>query len=346
MKRIVSILLSIMLCFISMMAALPVGAMSAQADVEICKGETVEVNVIEPENVSAKAGSIEFEYGNEFEFVSGDWTLSDTTMKRYTASTKKGVFTFDSEHSIVGNVFVLNLKSSDDISLGKHSITYSVTLRNAEGLAQSINGNCVVDVVNQNEPVQVDAEIAIGERIAINVVIPESVMAKAGSIEFVYSDDFEFISGDWSLQNTTMKRYTPSTNKGVFTFESEQSVVGTVFVINLKATDNIMLGEHCISYSVTLRNADGISRIFDGNYYVNVIGIQVLGDADGDGDITILDATVIQRYLAAYTVKNPEHTVKCGDVNGEGLDIIDATLIQRYLASFTVPYSIGKPINT
>lgn len=69
----------------------------------------------------------------------------------------------------------------------------------------------------------------------------------------------------------------------------------------------------------------------------------ILGDADGDGVVTILDATVIQRYLAAYTVKNPDTVVKCGDIAGDGLDIIDATLIQRFLAEFTVPYDIGQP---
>ena len=73
--------------------------------------------------------------------------------------------------------------------------------------------------------------------------------------------------------------------------------------------------------------------------------VYILGDADGDGDITILDATVIQRYLASFAVQKPEYVEKCGDVNGDGIDIIDATCIQRYLASFTVPYEIGKPIS-
>lgn len=73
--------------------------------------------------------------------------------------------------------------------------------------------------------------------------------------------------------------------------------------------------------------------------------IPLLGDADGDGVITILDATVIQRYLASFAVKNPEIVEERGDISGNGLDIIDATLIQRHLAGFTVPYEIGKPIH-
>ena len=70
----------------------------------------------------------------------------------------------------------------------------------------------------------------------------------------------------------------------------------------------------------------------------------ILGDADGDRLITILDATTIQRALASYDVPNPKTVRTCGDIDGYGLDIIDATLIQRYLANYYIPYNIGNPI--
>ena len=71
----------------------------------------------------------------------------------------------------------------------------------------------------------------------------------------------------------------------------------------------------------------------------------LLGDADGDNTISVLDATIIQRYLAAYTVQNPKIVERCGDINGEGLDILDATLIQRYLVEYAVSFPISEPIN-
>ena len=67
----------------------------------------------------------------------------------------------------------------------------------------------------------------------------------------------------------------------------------------------------------------------------------ILGDADGDGEVTILDATRIQRYLADLTDDINE---KAADVNGDGIDILDATYIQRWLAAFIVPYAIGETI--
>ena len=57
----------------------------------------------------------------------------------------------------------------------------------------------------------------------------------------------------------------------------------------------------------------------------------IYGDADCDGEVTILDATVIQRILVNMDWEN--FNVKAADVDGEGLDIIDATLIQRYLVN-------------
>ena len=73
--------------------------------------------------------------------------------------------------------------------------------------------------------------------------------------------------------------------------------------------------------------------------------IYYLGDVDGDGEVTIIDATFIQRHLASLAIpfKMNEATA---DTDGDGeITIIDATFIQRYLASLAVPYDIGNPIN-
>ena len=67
----------------------------------------------------------------------------------------------------------------------------------------------------------------------------------------------------------------------------------------------------------------------------------LLGDADGDGEVSILDATRIQRYLAGFSVRIDE---KAADLNGDGIDILDATFIQRFLAGLSCPDGIGEPI--
>lgn len=58
-----------------------------------------------------------------------------------------------------------------------------------------------------------------------------------------------------------------------------------------------------------------------------------LGDADGDGDISILDATAIQRHLASIDILDAA-AIERAKVNGDQeLSILDATSIQRYLVN-------------
>ena len=85
--------------------------------------------------------------------------------------------------------------------------------------------------------------------------------------------------------------------------------------------------DHEIDYEVT--NPDPVTYL--------------CGDADGDDEVTIIDATVIQRVLVSIAVSYFDEAA--ADVGGDGLDITDATMIQRYLAGIAVPYPIGEYIS-
>ncbi|WP_310752960.1 flavodoxin [Ruminococcus sp.] len=69
----------------------------------------------------------------------------------------------------------------------------------------------------------------------------------------------------------------------------------------------------------------------------------ICGDADGDGTITIMDATTIQRHLVDI-LQLSEERLKAADISGDGIDITDATQIQRWLAAYQVSYPIGELI--
>ena len=71
----------------------------------------------------------------------------------------------------------------------------------------------------------------------------------------------------------------------------------------------------------------------------------ILGDANGDGVVDSIDATLIQRYDAQMHVGD-SFDVNAADVNGDGeVDILDVTFIQRYLAGMNVKFPIGEPAN-
>ena len=96
-------------------------------------------------------------------------------------------------------------------------------------------------------------------------------------------------------------------------------------------------GNESIDYS-GLYDLEDISRKIDSFY-----GVQLLGDADGDGDVTILDATAIQRMLASIPVEYFDDVA--ADVDGDGdVTILDATYIQRFLAGMPCPAGIGEEI--
>lgn len=63
-----------------------------------------------------------------------------------------------------------------------------------------------------------------------------------------------------------------------------------------------------------------------------------LGDVDGDGEISILDASEIQRYLAQYTYLDDD-ALSAADTDNDGeINIIDASNIQRYLAQYITEF--------
>ena len=66
----------------------------------------------------------------------------------------------------------------------------------------------------------------------------------------------------------------------------------------------------------------------------------VLGDTDGNGFVTILDATHIQRILVQLETADEKTRIR-GNVYGDDLDILDATYIQRYLVDYPNKLGIG-----
>ena len=70
-------------------------------------------------------------------------------------------------------------------------------------------------------------------------------------------------------------------------------------------------------------------------------GGYIVGDADTDGKITILDATAIQRTLASLSVEKFDEDAADADEDTK-LTILDATAIQRHLAALPTNPNIGK----
>lgn len=62
-----------------------------------------------------------------------------------------------------------------------------------------------------------------------------------------------------------------------------------------------------------------------------------MGDIDRDGEVSVFDVTLLQRYLAGMEkTDDSAYTELLSDVDGDGVSgIFDATRIQRYLAGMS-----------
>lgn len=107
-------------------------------------------------------------------------------------------------------------------------------------------------------------------------------------------------------------------------------------------------GEEPGTYEIYVSDIANTNYVLDEEASVNgILTIEaepqlLLGDFDGDGEVTSLDATWIQRYLAFMEL--PEGMDEAAaDVDGDGeITSLDATWIQRWMAYMDVPYPIGE----
>ena len=71
----------------------------------------------------------------------------------------------------------------------------------------------------------------------------------------------------------------------------------------------------------------------------------LLGDSDGDGDVSITDATMIQRDVAQIQLLPYERLI-ASDTDHDGfITVMDSSLIQRWLVHMTVFYPIGESVS-
>lgn len=96
------------------------------------------------------------------------------------------------------------------------------------------------------------------------------------------------------------------------------------------------------SYAIEYAQAHDIDYVITDPEPVTVTFL--LGDTDGDEDVTIRDATIIQRILAEMIDDTDGIMSLRGDVRQDGLDIDDVTMIQRFLVGLSSGYPIGEEI--
>ena len=114
-------------------------------------------------------------------------------------------------------------------------------------------------------------------------------------------------------------------------------------VVDTQATSYVQNFEGMYDYASDwmLSRAAWLSEQFAPNY----VPSPLLGDADLNREVDIIDATAIQRHVAGIVTLSQEAQL-AADVDRDGdVAIVDTTLLQRHLVGMpNVPEGIGKPI--
>ena len=142
--------------------------------------------------------------------------------------------------------------------------------------------------------------------------------------------------------NITLTNPDGSLSPGIIHYDEEKSLDDETLVKNciLELPSDHQDGK----YLLTINSAKTYAGVVGDITQSIVIGKGILGDVDGDGEVTIIDATYIQRKLASIPIPF-EFDDNAADTDGDSsVTIIDATYIQRWLASLTSNDNIGKPI--
>ena len=160
---------------------------------------------------------------------------------------------------------------------------------------------------------------------------------------------FEFVDLGKYLKSVAIE--TPA-NKTVFEYSSDVSLDGLTLRVKFYDGSEEVLNEgfsltydsaivgkqtaelHCLNltlpYQIEILNDENADPI-------------ILGDVDGDGVVSILDATAIQRHLASIPTYSYIEAAADTDEDGS-VSILDATMIQRWLANLQSNDNIGNPI--
>lgn len=113
--------------------------------------------------------------------------------------------------------------------------------------------------------------------------------------------------------------------------------------VSLIADDAFSKSDNVVIYSnssYVREYAEGHDIKYD--YIRNVY----LGDVNIDGNVNILDVTLIQKYKVGLNELPQYRSKTYADINADGeVTIRDATLIQMYLAGYSVPYPIGELVD-
>ncbi len=271
-------------------------------------------------SVSSKPTKTTYEIGESLN-TSGlklKLTYSDGTYETITSgfttsgfnSTTAGTKTVTVKYGSLTTTFTITVEERPPVTSAKYEIT------NATGTAGST----------------VEVYVSITNNPGV-ISLRNTISYDTSALELISVQDCGLLEGYTTPSATISSPYTLRWADSLATQNniSNGRIVKLVFQIK----DNVEAGSYNISVTpVEARNVNGAKVVFgEASASINVIDC-IIGDTDGDGEVTDWDAIVLNRYLAGWNVTIE---VSAADVDDDGeVTDWDAIILDRYLAGWNV----------
>ncbi|MBQ8860635.1 MAG: type I pullulanase [Ruminococcus sp.] len=201
---------------------------------------------------------------------------------------------------------------------------YTVTIPNVKSCRVMFHPKNAVSGVQQ-EPGQGEA----GYEVSSEAWIKDKILTFSCSVVTSYID----IATGKQLAPDVVKDYTKITSNGMYSTVAKPELGNYITPAN--ASNFFKAGTTNVVYLY-----DGTQKPVDPTPGVS----SLIGDVDGDDLISVVDATLVQRNVAHKNEFN-ENQITAADTNKSGdIEILDATNIQRYLASLKNFGHVGEKI--
>ena len=336
------------------------------------KNDEITVTVALDNTQKAKSVALVFDYNTAiFTPVSGEWLLSGAMISNFDSTTTAcgtAAAAYATETNINGNIFALKLKVKDSAASGQAALGVSAVIKN-----DTINIPC--------DPASLMFTINSECQHTHKTAVPEkaSECDEQGWAAYYVCDDCSQLIAEDGVTTIDEVPYYPfrphsggeATCKDLAVCDHCGNPYGSLDPHNHKGETEIRnkieagcttpgySGDiYCCDCGVKLSSGSvigttGHSFVDDNEYCLNGCGTKnpyyyppviILGDADGDGVVTVGDVAAIQRYLADLEQLDENHLL-AADANQDGvLNICDATHLQRFLAEFFSSSVIGRPL--
>ena len=253
----------------------------------------------------------------------------------------------------VGDKFV-----QDDLKLkvnyNEFSEIIDITPEMVSGFDSSVIGNQTVTFTYMGKTtslnVSVVGAVAIPSKsvrpgetfnLILNINAPINCTSFAISNITYDTTKMELVSGEWLLNDTTTADWDKSNQNGVANFEENTLINGNFFKLTFKIKEGIEEADATVDCDVLIREIhnDVVCDIpVDVASATIKIRNALVGDLDGDNELTDWDGVLLARYLAGWNVEIT--TLDALDIDGDGeITDWDGVVLDRYLAGWNV--SIG-----